>query len=816
MKPIIWTLAVLLAHWRRHPANLATLLAGLAIATALWSGVQSLNHHARESYASAAAAVGGANARAIVSARGGLFGQELYIKLRLAGWKVSPVLDGRLRFGDKSLAIIGVEPLTLPRGGRLADLGGEPDAAQFMRPPGIGYAAPETLEDLGEGARTERGLAPPPLRARQGAPAGALIVDIGIAQSLLDQPGRLSRLALEAEGAAPLASIVGDELRILEADSSSDIERLTDSFHLNLTAFGLLSFLVGLFIVHASFGLAFERRLPIMRTLRAIGVSSRALVAALSCELVLLVLLAGGGGVALGYAIALALLPDVAASLDSLYGARVPTRLTFDFGWALSGLGMALLGAGGAAAGGIIKVLRLPVLSAARPLAWRDAYQRYLRRQLLFAGIACLVAFAALLWGDGLIAGFALIAGGLLAAALALPAGLAGALALAERGAVGRGAMTRWFWADCRQQLPGLSLALMALLLALSTNIGVGAMVEGFRQTFTRWLDQRLIAEVYVEASDDAAGERVKAWLARRPEVEAILPAFRTKTQIAHWPVEIGALRAHETYSRHFPLLDHDPDAWERVARGDAVMASEQLARRLKVGVGSMLEIPTETDLWRARIVGVYPDYGNPNGQLRVDVDAFELHWPRAPRVNYALRVAPALVSRLIHDLRAEMGAGVARVVDQAFVKSLSLKIFERTFAVTAALNVLTLIVSAVALLASLLTLGDARPAQLAPVWAMGATRARLAGLEMTRIVLFAAATAVFALPLGLYMAWCLVAVVNVEAFGWRLPFYLFPAQWGQVFAIAVLTAFVAALAPTLRLARAAPAELLKAFANES
>lgn len=184
--------------------------------------------------------------------------------------------------------------------------------------------------------------------------------------------------------------------------------------------------------------------------------------------------------------------------------------------------------------------------------------------------------------------------------------------------------------------------------------------------------------------------------------------------------------------------------------------------------------------------------------------------------MNYALRVAPARVSMLIHDLQAEMGAGVVRVVDQAFVKSLSLKIFERTFAVTAALNALTLIVSAIALLASLLTLGDARPAQLAPVWAMGVTRARLAGLEMARIVVFAAATAVFALPLGLYMAWCLVAVVNVEAFGWRLPFHMFPAQWGQVFAIAVLTAFVAALAPTLRLARAAPAALLKAFANES
>ena len=126
-----------------------------------------------------------------------------------------------------------------------------------------------------------------------------------------------------------------------------------------------------------------------------------------------------------------------------------------------------------------------------------------------------------------------------------------------------------------------------------------------------------------------------------------------------------------------------------------------------------------------------------------------------ALRVNYALRVAPARVSMLIHDLQAEMGAGSG----SRRRPGLSSRVFRSKFSSapsrrTAALNALTLIVSAIALLASLLTLGDARPAQLAPVWAMGVTRARLAGLEMARIVVFAAATAVFALPLGLYMAW--------------------------------------------------------------
>ena len=118
-----------------------------------------------------------------------------------------------------------------------------------------------------------------------------------------------------------------------------------------------------------------------------------------------------------------------------------------------------------------------------------------------------------------------------------------------------------------------------------------------------------------------------------------------------------------------------------------------------------------------------------------------------------------------------------ARIIDQAALKAFSLSVFERTFSVTGALNVLTLAVAAFAILMSLLTLAAMRLPQMAPVWAMGTTQRRLAGLEILRTVLLAAITAVLALPLGLALAWVLLAIVNVEAFGWRLPMYLFPSR---------------------------------------
>ncbi len=821
MKQIFWTLIALSSHWRRRPANFAALFVGLAIATALWSGVQALNEHARKSYDRAASIFAGAGAENLVPASGDAISQDLFVKLRLAGWKVSPALEGPVLIRGAPFQLIGIEPLTLPRGVQFGGLTGGNDFSAFLTPPGQTVAAPETLRDLGaaEGAAipVDGGRTLPPIRSSASTPPGVLVVDIGMAQALLDRPGQVSRLILQGKpeaGTPPLATVAGKALRLLPpGEEEADMRRLTESFHLNLTAFGLLACLVGLFIVHAAFGLAFEQRLAMVRTMRAVGVSARALVAAMIGELMLLALVAGSAGVAAGFWLASALLPNVAASLDALYGARVAGPLALDATWLLSGLGIALLGALIAAAGGLSKAFHLLVLMAAQPFAWRQAQQKFMQRRAFFALLAFAASLAAYFCGSGLYSGFGVIAGLLVGAALLLPILLAGALRLGEKCATAP--LAQWFWADSQQQLPGLSLALTALLLALATNVGVGGMVEGFRETFAHWLDERLAAEVYFEAAGAPEAQRIEAWLATRREVTAVLPAARTTIRLAGWPTEVVGMKSHETYRSHFPMLSKSLDAWDDVQRGDGALVSEQLARRLNLALGSTLDIPTASEIWRAKIVGVFPDYGNPKGQLRIDIDALARHWPGTPRLTYGLRVAPEAAPQLIASMQSQFGPQIVRITDQAAVKKISTRIFEHTFAVTAALNTLTLVVSAVALLASLSTLGDIRLAQVAPVWALGVPRSRLAQLGALGILLLAAATAVVALPLGLALAWCLVAVVNVQAFGWRLPFYVFPGQWAQILALALLTAAVAAVAPILRLVRTTPAELAKVFANE-
>ncbi len=800
-------LAALLGHWRRHPVALLTLVTGLAVATALWSGVQALNAEARASYARAAAIAGGDTAATIVPTSGRRLALDDWLALRRAGWKVSPVLEGDLARPDASLRIVGIEPLSLPSGAADRFGSGAEDLVRFALPPYRAFAAPATAARLAGAA----GL--PPVDADPELPPDTLVVDIGVAAGLLDAPGAVSRMLLAAGDAGrALPPELALRMAIEAPAARGDLDRLTDSFHLNLTAFGFLSFVVGLFIVYAAVGLAFEQRRPTFRTLRACGVSARRLAVALVAEFVAIAVVAGLVGIAAGYLVAAALLPDVAASLRGLAGARLPGSLTLGPGWWAGGVAMSVAGALAASAVSLWRAATLPLLAPAHPEAWLAGQRRLLRLQLAAAAVLWLLALAALVFGSGVVAGFAAMAGVLLGAALALPAGLAVVLSAGARRA--RGPLAAWAWADARQGLGGLSLALMALLLALAVNVGVGTMVDSFRQTFLAYLDQRLAAEAYVSGRDREAGDAVAAWLAARPEVAAVLPVRTAAVRLDGAPVEVTGFRDHATYRDAWPLLAAVPDAWDRVARGDGVLVSEQLARRLGLAAGDPLSLPTDTGPWATSVAAIYPDYGNIEGQVMVSVDALAARWRDVGRGRMAVRTDPAAVPALLAELRAAFGDRVD-AVDQRGLKEVSERIFEKTFAVTVALNALTLAVAGIALVTALLSLGSARLVQVAPLWAMGLTRRRLALVELARTVGLAALTAVLALPLGLAVAWLLAAVVNVRAFGWRIPVHLFPGQWAGLFLLALATAAVAALWPAWRLRRAAPLDLLRGFGNE-
>lgn len=241
------------------------------------------------------------------------------------------------------------------------------------------------------------------------------------------------------------------------------------------------------------------------------------------------------------------------------------------------------------------------------------------------------------------------------------------------------------------------------------------------------------------------------------------------------------------------------------------MLINEQLHRRGDVALGDEITVAGEP----FTVVGVFGDYGNPIGQVMIAEPVFAALYPDEVAMRFGLRVAPDDIGRVRQFMTQDLGISDAQIINQAGLKDLSKNIFDRTFIVTDALNVLTLAVAAFAILMSLLTLAAMRVPQLAPVWALGTTKRQLAVLDILRAVLLAAITAIVALPLGLALAWALLAIINVAAFGWKLPMFLFPLDYGRLGLLALCAAVVAALWPAYRLSKTPPADLLKVFSNE-
>ncbi|MEN0000737.1 MAG: ABC transporter permease, partial [Pseudomonadota bacterium] len=356
--------------------------------------------------------------------------------------------------------------------------------------------------------------------------------------------------------------------------------------------------------------------------------------------------------------------------------------------------------------------------------------------------------------------------------------------------------------------IPALSLALMALLLAVSANIGVSTMVSSFRVTFVGFLDQRLAPELYVFVEEADASSAVEAALVAN--ADEVLPLYTRRGNAEGQLVEIEGIRVGRTYRDNWQFVGAESDVWEQLQTGEAVIANEQFARRADLWVGDRVQLAGEA----RRLAGIVSDYGNPMGQITLGESLYNALYPEDRAQRFGARTTDPAALR--NSVQAATGLPDSAFIDQQEIKAFSIQVFDRTFTVTGALNILTLTVAAFAMLTSLLTLAELRIPQLAPAWALGLTRRELGRLEMARTLALAGMVCVLALPLGLALAWVLLNIINVEAFGWRLPMFLFPWDYARLWALALVAAFLATLWPAMRLARIAPSKLLKVFASEN
>ena len=526
-------------------------------------------------------------------------------------------------------------------------------------------------------------------------------------------------------------------------------------------------------------------------------------------EVLIISLIAGNLGVILSYFLAVSLLPDVAITLNGLFDANLNNGLSMNPTFWFSSLGVSVFGAACSSAPALWKVGTLSPVESSKKIAWYIKTQNNLKYQFAMVLVLLISIIYFFKFGNGLISAFLLLGATLISATLLLPIFLWLSISLILKYKF-KNPIVHWFFADSKQQINSLSVSLMALLIALAINIGVGGMVESFRKTFIGWLDQRLISELYVLAPDVEIAQKIETDFIDK--VSAILPIVNISQKILDVSVDIFGFVTHKTYQNHWPLIKKNIAAWEVLRQEKGLIINEQLSRRLKLGVSEMINFESSLgEKVSLKIVGIYSDYGNPKGQIMLPYGLFKQYFPDVPKLRFAIRLPKEMVPQIKSDLESFFSGKKIMVTDQTEIKALSTKIFDKTFSITSALSLLTLGIAGVALFTSTTALSDSRNSQLAPLWAIGIQQNTLSILETFRALALSILTFIFAVPIGLCVVFLLTNYVNLEAFDWQLPIYYFPSQWISLFLLTIIITFLSTALHSIKLSLATPSDLLKA-----
>ena len=252
-------------------------------------------------------------------------------------------------------------------------------------------------------------------------------------------------------------------------------------------------------------------------------------------------------------------------------------------------------------------------------------------------------------------------------------------------------------------------------------------------------------------------------------------------------------------------------ETWAAVDRG-SVVVSEPFARRHGVGVGDRLTLLADGGLRAFPVAGVFYDYGSNSGVVYMADAVYRASWADDRVTSLALVVRPGVdVDRFVTELRARaVGRQAVRVRSNRALRGEVLTVFDRAFAITAALRVLAIVVAFVGVLSALMALQLERARDHATLRATGLTRGQLGALTLLETGLVGATAGVLSWPAGLTLALILIHVINRRSFGWTIVTTVSPGAFVAAFGLAVVAALLAGAYPAWRLGRLPIARALR------
>ncbi|MCW5655301.1 ABC transporter permease [Hydrogenophaga sp.] len=837
---------------RHHPWRNASAVVAVMLGVALAFAVHLINASALAEFSSAVSSVNGEPDLSLRARQGDLDDRLLERVAAQPGVALaSPVLEAVLQTTDAAgqratvrlvgvdaLTVAGVSPALMPvteDAARRLDLFA-PDAV-FLNPAArLRWPDRDTLDlPLAGGVRTLR------VAGRVNAPGPALLVmDVAAVQALTGRADALSRIDLRLQPGTPADTVLA-ALRLpaqviaqRPGQSGERVSNLSRAYRVNLTVLALVALFTGAFLVFSVLSLSVARRQPQFALLGVLGLSSRERLQLVLAESALLGALGSGLGVALGTALAALALRLLGGDLGGGYFPGVTPTLLWS-PW--TALAYGLLGVAAAVVGGwwparatarMAPALALKGLgAAATPGARRHG-----------AALALVLLAGALAWappvaGMPLAAYFSvglLLVGGI--AALPLAVGW-----LLDRVAprVARHALPLLAVERSRRLRETAAVATSGVVASLALSVALTVMVASFRDSVTQWLDAVLPAPLYVRSSASGGDSAhlpadFVAALARLPGVARIdaLRAIPIQLDPARPPVTLltRTLRPGPGPALALPLVGA-PLTAPPAAEGEQVVAvyvSEAMRDLYGARPGNWLDALGQAFAARPQargtrffVAGVWRDYARQQGSVAMDRADFVRLTGDERANDLALHLVPheredAVSQRILAIAQARGLSGQIELASAGQIRASSLRIFDRSFAVTVWLQGVAIGIGLFGVAASFSAQVLARKREFGLLAHLGLTRAQILGVVALEGLAWTLLGALAGLSLGLAVSLVLVHVVNPQSFHWTMDLVL---PWSRLFALCAAVVLAGTLTAWLAGRAAASRDAVRAVKED-
>lgn len=643
---------------------------------------------------------------------------------------------------------------------------------------------------------------------------GMIVTDISHAQEILLMGDRISRIDLILEDETQvdqIKAILPPEALIVETNRQNQVIRqMSGAFETSLTAFSMLALFMGIFLIYNTVSFSVAQRRHLNGTLRALGASRKDIFNAVMIEVMIFALAGSLLGLMIGIALGNGAVRVVCSTVSDIYFVLTVSQTHIKGITLLKGF------SAGMAASFAAGFFPARIASMARPvtLMQKSAPETRMKKILPLitgCGLVLTLVTAYSLIGFNVHPGLDFLAVFLIffGYSLLAPQFILFSIGLFSK-AGGRklGVLFQMAMGNITRALSRTSVLIASLMVVTSVYIGVDLMTHSFRMSIVEWVDGNIGGDIHVESVDDlnrSLDMNLLYQVEALDEVDAV-SAYNIHRFFSKTSGEVHIFSYIKDLSeKDWTWMAVEPDMLDEKLDTGWIFVSEIFAQknRVRLEPGARVKLQTLEGPVEFNVAGVFRDFFMGGGRVIVSRQAMARYFGYTDITAMQIFLKPDQavppVMEKITDLSGTAPHTMLEIRSGRAIKQSILSVFDKTFVITQALQLLTAIVALTGILNSVMALILERTRELGVLRACGGQRGQLRQLLLTECGLAGFLSGVMALPLGGFLAYILIHIVNQRSFGWTYDMAIPPALFFQAILLSFGAAVVAGVFPAAR-----------------